>query len=274
MKIVSMSFHFAAGLCLLTLSPILSAQQAANQFQWPEGKRVAVSLSFDDARASQVDVGLPLIDKYGAKVTFFVNSPAVRNKLEGWKKVVASGHEIGNHTRTHPCTVNYNFSSRNALEDLTLERMAEEMDGNNADIEQLLGVKMVTFAFPCGEKFVGRGLDYRSYVPVEAARFLAARGFLDEGPNDPVRGDLAQVTGMVSDAKTFEELKSLTTRAANEHAWLCFAGHDIGTRPGSQVTNVDALEQYLKYAADPANGIWLDTVKSVATYIKAQKKPN
>ncbi|MCU1274750.1 MAG: hypothetical protein JWO48_2181, partial [Bryobacterales bacterium] len=41
----------------------LSAQNAGHAFHWPESKRVAVSLSFDDARASQVDVGVPLFDK-------------------------------------------------------------------------------------------------------------------------------------------------------------------------------------------------------------------
>ncbi|HXI40557.1 MAG TPA: hypothetical protein VNH83_11290, partial [Bryobacteraceae bacterium] len=40
----------------------LAAQDAAPAFHWPDGKRVAVSLSFDDARASQVDVGIPLFD--------------------------------------------------------------------------------------------------------------------------------------------------------------------------------------------------------------------
>jgi peptidoglycan/xylan/chitin deacetylase (PgdA/CDA1 family) len=39
-------------------------------FRWPNGKRVAVSLSFDDTRASQMDAGLPLFDRYHAKVTF------------------------------------------------------------------------------------------------------------------------------------------------------------------------------------------------------------
>ncbi|MBA2563643.1 MAG: hypothetical protein H0V14_12200 [Chitinophagaceae bacterium] len=33
------------------------AQQDSAVFAWPEGKQAAVSLSFDDARMSQVDVG-------------------------------------------------------------------------------------------------------------------------------------------------------------------------------------------------------------------------
>jgi len=51
------------------------ARQLDGPFRWPNSKRVAVSLSFDDARASQMDAGLPLFDRYHAKVTFYVNPP-------------------------------------------------------------------------------------------------------------------------------------------------------------------------------------------------------
>ena len=41
----------------------------SNDF-WLEGKTAALSLTFDDARLSQVDQGLPLLDAYGVKATF------------------------------------------------------------------------------------------------------------------------------------------------------------------------------------------------------------
>ena len=47
--------------------------QTSAAFRWPTG-RAAVSLSFDDARTSQVDEGLALLKKMGVKVTFFVTS--------------------------------------------------------------------------------------------------------------------------------------------------------------------------------------------------------
>ena len=43
----------------------------SNDF-WLEGKTAALSLTFDDARLSQVDQGLPLLDAYGVKATFYV----------------------------------------------------------------------------------------------------------------------------------------------------------------------------------------------------------
>ena len=44
--------------------------QKKPDFQWPEGKKMGLSLTFDDARLSQVDKGIPLLDKYGIKATF------------------------------------------------------------------------------------------------------------------------------------------------------------------------------------------------------------
>ena len=32
-------------------------------FKWPEGKKMAISLTFDDARITQIDKGIPLLDK-------------------------------------------------------------------------------------------------------------------------------------------------------------------------------------------------------------------
>lgn len=259
-----------AGLCLLSGSGRLMGQDRDSRFRWPEGKRVAVSLSFDDARLSQVDVGMPLLDKYGVKGTFYVSPRAMEQRLEGWRKAAASGHEIGNHTTSHPCTVNYPFTSKNALEDYTIPRMEKELDGASAEIERLLGVKPVTFAYPCGQKFVGRGVDVKSYVPVAAKRFLVCRGWLDEGPNDPAACDLAQTLAMGADGLTFEQMRGLAAGAAAQRGWLVFAGHEIG-KSGQQTTQAAVLEQFLRYAGDPANGIWLDTVQAIGKYIQTQR---
>src|SRR6478672_6113463 len=101
-------------------------------FGWPSGRRAAVSLSFDDARTSQVDEGLALLKKMGVKVTFFVTPEGVEKRLDGWKQAVIDGHEIANHSLTHPCSGNYAFSSQNALETYTLDSMARQLDEANA----------------------------------------------------------------------------------------------------------------------------------------------
>jgi peptidoglycan/xylan/chitin deacetylase (PgdA/CDA1 family) len=250
---------------------VMAAQEEQQAFRWPQGKRVAVSLSFDDARASQIDVGLPLLNRYEAKVTFYVNPPNMQNRLEGWKQAAASGHEIGNHSNSHPCTVNYPFSANNALENYTIAMMRKDLDKAGEDIQRLVGQKPRTFAYPCGQKFVGRGAGVKSYVPLVAKLFLAGRGFRDEGSNDPARCDLAQLMGMESDGLTFEQMKDLVTAAAQQGGWLVFAGHEIGAR-GRQTTEAAELEKFLQYARGADSGVWLDTVYAVGEYVRTHRR--
>jgi peptidoglycan/xylan/chitin deacetylase (PgdA/CDA1 family) len=239
-------------------------------FRWPAGKQAALSLTFDDARLSQIDTGLALLDKYGIKATFYVSVDNLEKRLEGWKRAVASGHEIGNHSRTHPCTGNYEFSLKNALEDYTLPMMEKELDGASADIQRLLGVTPVTFAYPCGQKFVGRGREVKSYVPLVAERFIVGRGYLDEAANDPVFCDLAQAAGRGFDDLNYEQVKKLVVQAREQGRWLILVGHEIGA-PAFQTTDAVALEALCQYARDPANGLWVDTVAAIGKYIREQR---
>jgi len=67
-----------------------------------------------------------------------------------------------------------------------------------------------------------------------------------------------------------EEMKKAVLTAEKEGGWLVFAGHEIGGT-AFQTTRTDSLEQFVKYAQDPANGVWLETVKTVARYVQTQR---
>jgi peptidoglycan-N-acetylglucosamine deacetylase len=231
---------------------------------------MALSLSFDDGRLSQVDTGLALLRKHGVKATFFLPGEQLETRLEGWRQAVAEGHEIGNHSMTHPCTGNYEFSRHNALEDYSLPMIEKQIEATNVKIARLLGVKPRTFAYPCGQKFVGRGRHVRSYVPLIAKDFLVGRGYLDEAANDPAFCDLAQALGTPLDDLEFAQLKKVIEQAAQQGRWVILVGHEIGDR-GFQVTDSKVLEALCDYANDPANGIWLGTVGEVGTYIQQRR---
>jgi peptidoglycan/xylan/chitin deacetylase (PgdA/CDA1 family) len=239
-------------------------------FQWPEGKRLALSLTFDDARASQLDNGIPLLDRHQVKATFYVSPAGLKERLDDWRSALAAGHEIGNHSFTHPCTGNFLWSREKALENHTLESIALDIDKASQNIKASLGMLPRTFAYPCGQKFVGRGQEVKSYVPVVAERFLVGRGWLDESPNDPGFCDLSQVMAMELDGLRFDQAKALIDQAAVESGWLVFCGHDIGD-PARQTVLTTTLESICEYAADPSSGIWIDTVASVARHIKGQR---
>lgn len=261
---------FVAACSLMILSA--SAQDRSAAFTWPDGKKVAVSLSFDDARLSQVDAGIPALDEYGVKATFYVSIDPMKERLEGWKKAVAAGHEIGNHSLTHPCSGNYNWISKgNELENFTLGKMRDNISEANRSIAQSLGVTPVLFAYPCGQKYVGRGKNLKSYVPLVGEMFASGRGWFEEMDNAPQFCDFAQLAGREMDGKDFGYIKSLITSARNRGDWVLLAGHEMGEE-GPQTTSITMLRALIAYAKDPANEIWLAPVGEVQEYIKKHRK--
>jgi hypothetical protein len=263
---------------VLASAAILSGTDAAQKktasasaFRWPEGKRAAISLTFDDARLSQVDVGLPILDRCKVKATFYVSPDGVKERLDGWQRAVKNGHEIGNHTLTHPCTGNYDFSKDNALEDYTLERMTREIDEATLSIKKMLAVKPVSFAYPCCQTFVGRGMAVKSYVPLVAERFLTGRLGGDEAANDPKICDFAQLLAGGTDGAKFDDLKPVIDQAVSDGRWLILCGHEVGDG-GFQTTPAKTLEALCRYASDPANGLWIDTVGRIGKYLADHRK--
>lgn len=235
-------------------------------FPWPKGKKMALSLSFDDARRSQTENGVPLFDKHGVKATFYVVPDSVAVNPGEWRNAIKNGHEIGNHSINHPCTGNFSWSRLNALENYTLPEMRTELDSANKLIFRMLGIVPFSFGYPCGQTFIGRGLNTKSYIPLVASMFESGRGWRNEGPNDPSYCDMAQLTGMELDGKSFPEVKKMIDSARVQARWLILAGHEINNG-GNQTTLISTLDSICKYASDTTNGIWIDNVHNIASYI-------
>lgn len=246
---------------------------SSNVFSWPHGKRAAVSLSFDDAQPSQLDVGMPILDGADVKATFYVSIANLQSRLSDWRSVASKGHEIGNHSLRHPCSGNFSFARRNALEEYSLEQMEEDLLSANQAIHELLGITPLTFAYPCGQTFVGRGEGQRSYVPLVARHFLVGRRAFDEVANDPAFCDLAMATSPDLDQKGWDEARRMIDAAANEGRWLIFMGHDIG-HGGRQRVLTGTLEMICRYCRDPGAGIWIDTVAAVGEYVVEERRRN
>ncbi|MCK5466892.1 MAG: polysaccharide deacetylase family protein, partial [Cyclobacteriaceae bacterium] len=239
-------------------------------FSWPDGKRLAISLTFDDARLSQIDKGIPVLDKYNVKGTFYLSPDAMMKRMEGWKNAIKNGHDIGNHSLIHPCTGNFSFAREKAIENYSLMDMGDELDSANRIIEHILGTSPVSFAYPCGQTYIGRGLQTQSYVPLVAARFKTGRTWLDEGPNDPAFCDLSQLTGMELDGKSFQQIKVLIDDAREKGSWLILAGHEMNDG-GRQTSILSTIDSICQYAMDPANEIWIDHVKNIGDYVREKR---
>ena len=264
-------------LSLFLSSPILAQgyengdpERTRTTFHWPDGKKMAISLTFDDARLSQIDKGLSILDSYGVKATFYLSPENMMQRVDGWKEAVSNGHDMGNHSIEHPCTVNFYWSRQTALEDYTLKKMSIELDSASRLIRDLLGVTPTSFGYPCGQTYVGRGDQTQSYVPLVSAMFETGRTWLDEGPNDPVYCDFAQLTGMELDGKSFEDILKLIDAARESGSWLVLAGHEMDNG-GAQTSLLSTIDSLCSYASDPENGIWIDHVTHVGRYVSKQR---
>jgi peptidoglycan-N-acetylglucosamine deacetylase len=257
--------------CLLLCGWIVSAKQTTQQgavFQWPEKHQGALSLTFDDARLSQVDVGMAALAQQGVNATFYVQPGNVEKRLAGWKKLAAAGHEIANHTMTHPCSGNFPWARNKAIEDYTLQRMHDELTEANTRIEALLGVKPVSYAYTCGHTFIGRGLDTRSYIPLVASLFLTGRAAYNETPNDPLFCDFAQLASIDMDAKSFEQLLPILEQTRKQNGWLILMGHEIN-KDGAQTTRLETLEKLSTYALE--HQLWNAPVATIAKYVQQKR---
>ncbi|HXY95315.1 MAG TPA: polysaccharide deacetylase family protein [Acidimicrobiia bacterium] len=231
---------------------------------FPGGASKALSLTFDDARPSQLAVAVPMFAHYRVSATFYVLAHEVRSRLEAWQHVAASGHEIGNHTSTHPCSANHHLVFVPALEEFTLRRITADIDRASDDIEDMFGFRPATFAYPCGQSFVGRGTSKASFVPVVARRFTAGRGYRGENPNDPALCDLAELDAYQIDGLTPTELVELVDDSA-PGSWVVLVGHDIG-EGGESAVDATALEALCRHLATDRR-IWVAPVRDVARHI-------
>lgn len=263
---------------ILLASTRVLAQPPEQSFTWPEGKSWALSFSFDDARPSQIETVVPLFNREKILATFYVLPAPLNNNLDSWKKALDIGHEIGNHTMHHPCTIDFDWVTEDiAIENYTLERMRDELKESNRRITELLGVTPTSFAYTCGATSVGSGKQVKSYLPLVAALFASGRGWQTEAANNPLKVDLAHILGMNMDNTAFETLKPVLDAAREQGFWVVLVGHEIAAsgqdNPGESAytTRVDLLESLIRYAKEEDSPAWIAPVGTVAAYIERQR---
>ena len=82
---------------------------------------------------------LDVLDEFGLKITFFVTGQFAKNNPELVKEMAARGHEIGNHSWSHP-----------SFYDLTGEEMLSQLDRTSDLLEELTGQRPNLFRPPEG----------------------------------------------------------------------------------------------------------------------------
>lgn len=106
--------------------------------------RRAVALTFDDGPSESTPELLEVLDRYAVRATFFQCGANTRRLPEVARAVAGAGHEIGNHTETHPMLV---FHSPAFILD--------EMERAQNSIEEIAGVRPQWFRTPYGARWFG-----------------------------------------------------------------------------------------------------------------------
>ncbi len=67
-----------------------------------DARRKAIAITFDDGPSESTPMLLDILREYGAAATFFQCGANLRRLPDIARQVHAAGHEIGNHSDTHP----------------------------------------------------------------------------------------------------------------------------------------------------------------------------
>lgn len=104
----------------------------------PEKK---IAISFDAAWGNEyTNYILETLDKYNVKSTFFLVGFWVDKYPDDVKEIAKRGHDVGNHSTTHP-----------NMTGLSQEKMAEEINITGEKIEELTGKAPTLFRPPFGD---------------------------------------------------------------------------------------------------------------------------
>ncbi len=241
----------------------------ATAFAWPKDRGCAVSLTYDDALQSQIDNVGPALQKRGLRATFFLSDPAgsVEAHAAAWKALEKDGQELACHTILHPCGGSQSWvKPGDALEDYNLARMAKELQSSMSLLESLGASPPLSFAFPCGETWVGK--KHVSYIPLVRKDFLAARG-VDQDLADPNTVDLYQVPIVNGTGTNGPYLISAVQEAQKDGSWVVFMFHGVG---GDYLqVPLKAHDQLLDYL-QAHKQVWTAPFGQVAGWIKSARK--
>jgi peptidoglycan-N-acetylglucosamine deacetylase len=234
---------------------------SAPRFAWPEGRRAAIVLTYDDAIvASDLDVAAPQLDRARLKGTFFLTGKSVRAAdVPRWRALATSGHELGNHTVNHPCARGtYDMPAAYNTESYTLPVLLTDVGVMNALLTALDGRPAHAFAIPCGHSRLGDGQDY--VAPLKASGLVSS---VRDSPDLPAGGPRLMPTGFVG------------TSGADMIAWVkqvegagglgVVVFHGVG---GDYLSvTAEAHQQLLDYLAAQRKTIWTVTYSEAVAYV-------
>lgn len=136
-----------------------------------------ISISFDASWGADKTIPiLDILDQYGVKTTFFLVGGWVDKYPDMVKEIFARGHEIGNHSNTHP-----------QMSKLGEEGIRDELRMMSDKVEKLTGVRPTLFRPPYGD-YNNRVIQVSRAEGYEAVQWsIDSLDWKDRGTQDIIR---------------------------------------------------------------------------------------
>jgi len=259
---------FAFGLGGLTVaSAAFGARGLARGRQsvaWPDGRRAAISLAYDDGLDSQLDNVAPALDRFGFRATFFLTRENMEDRVSDWVALARRGHEIGDHTFHHPCELKAYSAERFEREEvIPTERFLDEHFGEN---------RRRIYAYPCGDLELGKGSQLQGelrYIGLLRRHFMAARA-ADGDPNDPrlVGRERYQLQAIppTYDKDDPQLAIAYMKKALRWRRWAILFFHDVlPARLGEGDTSIASHTAILQWIA--SHSLWCAPMGEVFTHL-------
>lgn len=239
------------------------SQNKEKEFVWPGGKKIAVSLTYDDALDSQLDNAIPALDKLNLKASFYVllNSPTLNNRMEEWRSVAESGHELGNHSIYHPCRKSLPNRDwvplHHDLDKYSVTQMVEELTTANTFLKAIDGGIERTYTPPCIDLLVG-GEGYMTKVK---ELFIAVKG-----QGVPTGFSVLWSPNEVKGYELIEYIKSVPPKTS----LINIIFHGVG---GDYLSvSSEAHIELLNFLVDNNNTYYVDSYVNIMKYANAHKE--
>jgi peptidoglycan/xylan/chitin deacetylase (PgdA/CDA1 family) len=256
-------------LAAMLMAPHLAA--ADMSFPWPQGARAAVSLAYDDALDSQLDVAIPTLDKYGLKGSFYLqmSNPAVDQRMDGWRRAAANGHELGNHSLFHQCSrkaAGHDWvQPHRDLDTTTAAQMRDQVLLANTMLYAIDGKRERTYTAPCGD-LLAAGMPYLPLLRDSVAAIKVGGAAVTPSMRalDPYAVGVAAPEGLSG-----QQLIAMVKQAGEQGTMVNFTFHGVGGDYLS--TSAQAHEELVQYLAANRQLYWTDTFLNIMTYVKKQR---
>ena len=172
---------YVTPLLLLFLFFTTNAAAQEEGFRWPDGKKAAVCMSYDDGIMSHIQQAIPDLNAAGFRGTFYIQATNLRpDMIAAWRIAAARGHELGCHSLFHPCSGEYDWvPDEYNTEDYSLRRIFDELKVMNQFLYAVDGKQERTYAYPCHVKEVG-GISYVDTLSRKDLFTGARNGFSNE----------------------------------------------------------------------------------------------